>query len=81
MSALSKAATSRRIPNRLLHGWSVISGQGPLSPAHNFARLRVHAYDFAFLNEKGHAHDEPGFDCRLFGGATGGGVAAQTQFG
>jgi len=51
-----------------------------LSPARNFARLRVHTHDFAFFDEKRYAHGETSFKRRLFAGATSGGVAAQAEF-
>src|SRR6476469_9914584 len=50
-----------------------------LSPAERFAGLRIHPHEFAFFNEKRHAHYEAGFQRRLFAGTTGCRVAAQPR--
>lgn len=51
-----------------------------LSPARDFARLRVHAHDLAFFNEQGNPHGETGFERCLFACATSGRVAAKAEF-
>jgi len=73
------ASFSRSAPDNWILSLPGTEQRFILSPAHNFTCLCVQPHDFAFLNEQRNAHDEPGFQCRLFGCATGGSVAAESE--